>query len=294
MTFLAFAAVLAQAMMPVQGAAGDPFWAEKASTNEVRVALSVKDGRNMPFVRAKVNGVECNMLLDTGATHTTFDIGFVRTAVPGAKLVPVMLVGDSNVDGAPQYFQVDSLDVGGARFENFGAMALDLSHLPSSLGEKIDGILGMNTLGRSPMSISLKNGEVVFCPGEEARKGYDRLTGRFRGDPMSILLKAVRDDRAFWMIVDSGASMTFVRSATGWPTTGEKADFSAVDINGSTGLAPVKGVPGELAVGPDLSLEIAPLVVDTKDPSMNRIGSDTLRRYDMLVDGFTVSFRKAE
>lgn len=294
MTFLAFAAVLAQTMMPVQGSAGDPFWAEKASTNEVRVSLAVKDGRNMPFVRAKVNGVECNMLFDTGATHTTFDIGFVRKSVPDAKLVPVMLVGNSNVEGAPQYFQVESLDVGGALFENFGAMALDLSHLPSALGGKVDGILGMNTIGRTPVSISLKNGEVVFCPGEEVRKGYDKLTGRFRGDPMSILLKAVCDGRPFWMMVDSGASMTFVRSATGWPTTGEKSDFSAVDINGSTGLAPEKGVPGEISVGPELLLEIAPLVVDTNDPSMNRIGSDTLRRYDMLVDGFTVSFRKAD
>lgn len=291
MTMLAVVALFAQSMMPVQAAEGDPFWCAKAPTNETRVALQVAEGRNMQFVRAKLNGVDCTLLFDTGATHTTFDLGFVKRAMPNVELQPVMLVGDSNVEGAPSYFQVPSLEVGGAKFENFGAMALNLSHLPSAVGERIDGILGMNTIGRVPVIVSLRNGEVVFCPGEEARKGFEKLTPRFKWDPMSIMLKAVHDGRAFGIIVDSGASMTFLRKATGWPTTGEKAEFPAVDINGRAGLAPERGEKGQLVVGMELSLAIEPLVVDTKDPSMNRIGADTLRRYDMLVDGFAVSFR---
>ena len=291
MTMFAAIAMLAQSLMPVQGAEGDPFWSATAPTNEVRVSMMVLEGRNMPFVQAKLNGVDCTLLLDTGATHTTFDLGFVKGALPDAKLQPVMLMGDSNVEGAPVYFQAESLEIGGAKFGDFGAMALNLSHIPASMGVKVDGILGMNTIGRVPFVLSLSKGEVVFCPGEEAHKGFDKWTTRFPGDPMSIMLKAVNDGKAFGMIVDSGASMTFLLSATGWPTTGEKADFSAIDINGSTGLAPQRGESGRLVVGRDLALEISPLVVDSRDPSMNRIGSDTLRRYDMIVDGFKVSFR---
>lgn len=291
MTMFATLAILAQSMMPVQGAEGDPFWSATAPTNEVRISMKVLEGRNMPFVDAKLNGVDCTLLIDTGATHTTFDLDFVKKSVPDAALQPVMLMGESNVEGAPSYFQADSLEIGGAKFGNFGAMALNLSHLPSAMGVKVDGILGMNTLGRVPVMISFAKAEVVFCPGEEARKGFDKWTPRFPGDPMSIVLKAVNDGKAFGIIVDSGSSMTFLLALTGWQTTGEKADFSAIDINGSTGLAPQKGVPGRLVVGRDLALEISPLVVDSRDPSMNRIGSDTLRRYDMLVDGFSVSFR---
>ena len=291
MTLFAAIALLAQSVMPVQGAEGDPFWSATAPTNEVRVAMMVLEGRNMPFVQAKLNGVDCTLLLDTGATHTTFDRAFVKKALPNAELQSVMLMGESNVEGAPAYFQVEALEVGEARFGNFGAMTLDLSHLPLSMGVRVDGILGMNTLGRVPFMLSLSKGEVVFCPGEEARKGFGQWTTRFPGDPMSIMLKAVHGGKAFAMIVDSGASMTFLLSATGWPTTGEKADFSAIDINGSTGLAPQRGLPGRLVVGRDLALDISPLVVDSRDPSMNRIGSDTLRRYDMMVDGFKVSFR---
>ena len=291
MTMFAAIAMLAQSLMPVQGAEGDPFWSATAPTNEVRVSMMVLEGRNMPFVQAKLNGVDCTLLLDTGATHTTFDLGFVKGALPDAQLQPVMLMGDSNVEGAPVYFQAESLEIGGAKFGDFGAMALNLSHIPASMGVKVDGILGMNTIGRVPFVLSLSKGEVVFCPGEEARKGFDKWTTRFPGDPMSIMLKAVNEGKAFGMIVDSGASMTFLLSATGWPTTGEKADFSAIDINGSTGLAPQRGESGRLVVGRDLALEISPLVVDSRDPSMNRIGSDTLRRYDMIVDGFKVSFR---
>lgn len=292
MTLFAFAAVLAQSLMPVQGAEGDPFWAEKAPTNEVRVALNVLQGRNMPMVGAKINGVDCTLLLDTGATHTTFNLDFVKKCVPDAKLEPVLLAGETNVAGAPSYFKVDSLDLGDARFENFGAMALDLSHLPAAMGVKVDGILGMNTIGRVPMALSLKNGFVVFCPGEAAKEGFDKTTLRYRGDPMSIMLLAVKDGRSFGVIVDSGASMTFLRNSTGWPTTGEQAEFPAVDVNGQTGLAPQKGVRGPLTVGRNLAITISPLVVDAADPSMNRIGSDVLLEYDMLVDGFTVSFRK--
>ncbi|MBQ4471111.1 MAG: retropepsin-like domain-containing protein [Kiritimatiellae bacterium] len=292
MTLFAFVALLAQSMMPIQGAKGDPFWAEKAPTNEVRVALNVLQERNMPMVQAKINGVDCTLLLDTGATHTTFNLDFVEKCVPGAKLEPVLLAGETNVAGAPSYFKVDSLDIGGARFENFGAMALDLSHLPAAMGVKVDGILGMNTIGRVPMALSLKNGVVVFCPGEREKAGFDKTSLRQGGDPMRIMLLAVKGGKPFWVMVDSGASMTFLLSATGWPTTGEKTEFPAVDVNGHTGLAPQRGVTGPLTVGRELAITVSPLVVDTEDPSMNRIGSDVLLEYDLFVDGLTVSFRE--
>jgi hypothetical protein len=60
----------------------------------------------------------------------------------------------------------------------------------------------------------------------------------------------------------------------------------AVDINGAAGLRPQAGERGVLPVGE--GLEISPRVVP--EP-MNRIGSDVLAAYDMLIAGRYVFFR---
>ena len=282
LTLCAFA--LAASMAAGQDA--DPFWAAKAPERECRAAISVLRGKNMPFVKAEVGGVECTLLLDTGATHTTFDMAFVRKNLPDVKLVPVAMAADSNVEGAPRFMKLDSMKVGDAEFVDFGAMALDISHLPSSIGAKVDGILGMSTIGRVPCLVSLGAGELVFVPGKAARAGFGRPVKRSLADPMSVLLPARFGERAVELLVDSGSSMTFLSSDTGWPTTGEEANVPAVDINGSTGLRPQVGKRGTLPVGDGLA--VSPFVVSGP---MNRIGSDVLVEYDMLIAGRYVFFR---
>lgn len=267
-------------------AADDPFWADKAPESECKVAVKVNPGNNMPLVEAEVEGVKCTLLVDTGATHTTFDMSFVKRNMPDKELVPVMLTAESNVEGAPRFMKVKSLKIGDAEFGEFGAMALDISHLPSAVGAKVDGILGMSTLGRVPCLISLGSGEMAFVPGRETTEGFERPVKRSLSDPMSVLLPVKFGERTVELLVDSGCSKSFLSSDTLWPTTGEAADMPAVDINGSTGLRPQMGARGVLAVGE--GLEIAPLVV--AEP-MNRIGSDVLTAYDMLIAGRYVFFR---
>ena len=295
---MSMAAVAGCASKPVEGKApekapsagekGDPFWADVAPEAEARVKLNTLSRNNMPLVEAEVNGVKCTMLFDTGATHTTFDLGFVKKHMPDAKLVPVAMMAGSNVAGAPRYMNVESMKVGEAEFKGFGAMALDISHLPAAIGAKVDGILGMSTIGRAPCLVSISSGKVVFAPTKETRAGFGRPVQRSLSDPMSILLPVKFGERTMNVLVDSGASMTFLSQETGWPTSGVEADLPAVDINGKTGLKPMVGEKGVLAVGD--GLEITPLVVPMP---MNRIGSDVLTRYDMLVAGRFVRFRPA-
>ena len=94
-------------------------------------------------------------------------------------------------------------------------------------------------------------------------------------------------ERTFEVLVDSGASLTFLSRETGWPTTGEAANVPAVDINGKAKLAPLVGKKGVLPVGD--GIEVSPLVVPAP---MNRIGSDVLTAYDMLIAGRYVGFRR--
>ena len=269
------------------GTHGDPFWAATAPQKECRVRLKLLPRNNMPLVEAEVDGAKGMFLLDTGATHTTFDLSFVKKNMPKAKLTPVAMMAESNVEGAPRYVRVKSMKLGEAEFCDFGAMALDISHLHASVGAKVDGILGMSTIGRVPCIVAFGAGEVVFVPGKESLAGFGRPAKRSLSDPMSILLPVKFGERTVEVLVDSGASFTFLSRETGWPTTDEAANVPAVDINGKAKLAPLVGKKGVLPVGN--GIEVSPLVV--LGP-MNRIGSNVLKEYDMLVAGPYVAFRR--
>ena len=264
-----------------------PFLPQVAPKSPACAKLRILPGKNMAFVSAKLDGRECNLLFDTGATHTTFDIGFLKRELPGKKLGEVKLAGVTNVEGMPKIFQVGSLKIGEAEFRDFHAMALDISHLAPGIGAKVDGILGMNVIGCVPALVSFGASKVVFSPVDADCAGFGGGIARLRGDPMSVAMVPVLNGKKFGLIVDSASSLTFLDKSLGWPSSGEKFAMGAVDVNGGSSLAAEKGVAGKLGLGTDV--EIAPLLVG--EP-INRIGADTLLAYDMLLDFAQVKFRR--
>lgn len=256
-----------------------------------RVALA-RAGGGLTFARCELDGRPCLMLFDTGATHTTFDIGFVKREFPDRQMMQVMDSGDTNVSQNPSIFHVDSLKIGEAEFCDFSAMAIDLSSLHGPLGEKLDGVLGMNVIGASRTLVSLNGNELVFGLGKEARDGFEnpamRLNDRF---DFTILLSTDCGKGAFPLIVDSGSSWTFLQKDCGWTATTNEVAFMARDINGADGMKPAVGEKGILRLTPHAELEITPLLVPQP---LNRIGVDVLREYDMLVEPRAVAFRKVK
>ena len=270
-------------------AAHRPFMPAVAPKEPARAELRILPGKNMALVRATLEGRECTLLFDTGATHTTFDIGFLRRELPEKKLGDVMLAGTTNVEGAPKIFAVRSLKIGDASFAGFYGMALDMSHLGNGIGAKVDGILGMNVIGRVPALVSFGASKVVFAPGKDDVAGFGEGIARIAGDPFSVAMEAAKGERKFELIVDSASTFTFLGKSTGWPSTGEPAGIGAVDVNGRASLAAEKGRKGPLKLGSEV--EISPLIVDAP---MNRIGADALLAYDMLVEQAQVKFRRRD
>ena len=76
------AAVFSSVALTAAFAESDPFRPEKAPAGECRAALDVRQGNRMPIVAGELNGVRCTLLLDTGATHPTVDMSFVRESLP--------------------------------------------------------------------------------------------------------------------------------------------------------------------------------------------------------------------
>ena len=268
-------------------AADRPFLPKGAPKVQAAVKLRILPGKNMAFADATLEGHACTLLFDTGATHTTFDIGFIRRELPNVKLEVVSLAGESNVEGAPKIFHARSLKLGEAEFREFDAMALDISGLTSGIGVRVDGVIGMNVIGCVPALVSFGADRVVFMPGKEECDGFGEGIARFRGDPMSVAVVPTIGDKKFGLIVDSAATFTFLDKSLGWPSTGESVGIGAVDVNGNGAIKAEKGRTEKLKLGMDV--EISPLLV--AEP-MNRIGADTLLAYDMLVDLRQVRFRK--
>ena len=254
---------------------------------ELKVAPS-----NMLFVNCELNGRPCVMLFDTGATHTTFDIGFVKREFPDTPMMQVMDTGDTNVNQNPFVFQVGTLKIGEAEFSDFSAMAIDLSGLSGMADGKLVGVLGMNVIGASRTTVSLSKSEVVFGQGIEVREEFDsparRLNDQF---DFSILLVTDCGKGAFPLIIDTGSTWTFLQRDCGWPATTNEFSMMARDINAANGLNIVVGEPGTLKLTPGAELEVSPLLVPQP---LNRIGSDTLRKYDLLIEPRAVAFKKTE
>lgn len=284
-----FAGILTCCLTGAETAQDAMFFPRKAPTAAQRVALEAGGG-GMRYVRGELDGKPCLMLFDTGATHTTFDLAFVKREFPGAQLQQVVDTGDTNVNQIPSLFHVDTLKIGEAEFSDFTGIAIGLPGLVGPSGERIAGVVGMNIIDSSRTLVSFGRSEVVFGLGVEARDGFEKPVRRINAQlDYSILVGADCGKGAFKLIVDSASSWTFLPRDCGWPATTNQVAFTARDINGAEGLNPVIGEKGALMLAPDAKIEIAPLLVPQP---LNRIGADTLSKYDMLIEPRAVAFRK--
>jgi len=256
-----------------------PAVADPAAPN--RVALDVRPGNGLQVVQAELNGKPCRLLFDTGASHTTFDRAFLQREFPELPLQPIALGGVTNVTSAPAAFPVKSLKLGQADLRDFIGMALPLGHLSGSVGDRVDGILGMNAMAYAPFLLSVGDGEVLWNPPAERLEGFRALP--LHDDPgdnsLSLVARHAPDGKPFPMLVDSGSSLTFAESAF-WPAQGETFDFAASSVNAASAASVQRGEPGELRFG-DLALKASPLL---DHPCGATLGADILRILDLYFD----------
>ena len=243
------------------------------------VPISVRPGNHMPLVSVSLDGKSATLILDTGASHTTFDMEFVTNSFPGATLVDPLMVGTSNVETPPKFMPAKRLAVGGRDIQVDGVMALDLSHLDRSVGCNIDGILGMDVLRPTRFVLSLARSELVFVDKpSEVRQGFVRIPSRLDSSGCYELLATLPDGSTRPMLLDSGSSFTFLSGTNSWPLASASSTLSSSDVNGRAPMDFLQGALAPLALG-QTNVVLAPLMVDAP---INRLGSDFLLIADLL------------
>lgn len=232
-----------------------------------------------------VNGVPCNLIVDTAASHTTFDIKFIKKNFPGLPLEDVQIAPGSNVRAAPRLFAMRSFSMGGLHIKNFFGLAMDLTPLQKDMQVKIDGILGINYLGFSPFLLSVRNASLQFL--ERSRFPQHMKPLDVERDPSGIFyIRCSRGGDTFPLALDSGSSLSMAPLKQ-WPADpdGNQLTTKATDINGHKGDCTVMklGIPSTLRMGPDFQMDGLSFAV-TGTVGRYQIGVDTFQHFDIIID----------
>lgn len=121
------------------------------TTLGIRFLKIESDGYHLQ-IKAKINGKNANLLIDTGASKTVFDKARLAAFIKGAMIEEHdrLSTGLGTTSMQSHQAMLKKLTLGSLVIENYLAVALDLSHVNETyakLGYKpIDGVLGSDIL----------------------------------------------------------------------------------------------------------------------------------------------------
>ena len=124
------------------------------------------------MVPAYVNGKKANMLIDTGASKTVFDLNRIRTflshEITDFALSPQLSTGLGTNTLESRTTLVDKFRLGKFVMRNYNAILLDLTHVNQSYEllklKPIDGVIGSDLLVQLKAQINFKDKILKIYP----------------------------------------------------------------------------------------------------------------------------------
>jgi predicted aspartyl protease len=114
------------------------------ASNPEAIPFQVNHSFGLLLIRAEVNGQPATLILDTGSNHTTISSRFVDVATPALR-DKVSGQKGSGYSGTGVFTRA-SLKVGPLLWRDHRILAMDMKEISKSLGENVDGLLGMDFL----------------------------------------------------------------------------------------------------------------------------------------------------
>ncbi len=250
--------------------------------------LSRDANSNLLIAECKLNGVPCKLLVDTAASHTTFDVNFVKKHFPNTSLHTIGLTNESNVQVAPKMFLINSFSMGGLTLRNYDAMAMDLTALKKNFATRIDGLLGINYLKFFPFRLSAKNNTIQFLDPALLTKLPNKKELFVSRKPSGVFNVTCRLGKEnFTLALDSGATLTMADSAKGkWQIDDSKVfQTHTADINShnKSAIALKAGIPATIKIGPEFELKNQSWFVEGAT-GRDLLGIDTMEQFDLIID----------
>ena len=139
-------------------------------------------------------------IIDTGTYPSIVDQRIATTFGLSEREGKAVLVGHS-VQATLTLATLPFVAVGPARVESVPVLVQDLSSLQTTLGRRIDAVVGLDVLGKNSFSINYKTKRLRFGPVERSRS-----TAAFETGQPLITVEARLHDRPVRLLVDTSAA----------------------------------------------------------------------------------------
>ena len=120
------------------------------------------------MIRGKINGMEANLLIDTGASRSVFEIKTISKFIdnPQFEKKEGITAGVGGSDFECSTFMIDTLTLGDIEIKNYEAVAIDLDTIHENYEKlglpTIDGIIGGDLLYRLKATINYRLRKIRF------------------------------------------------------------------------------------------------------------------------------------
>ena len=120
------------------------------------------------MIQGKINGMEANLLVDTGASRSVFEIKTISKFVdnPQFEKKEGITAGVGGSDFECSTFMIDTLTLGDIEIKDYEAVAIDLDAIHENYEKlglpTIDGILGGDLLYRLKTTINYRLRKIRF------------------------------------------------------------------------------------------------------------------------------------
>ncbi len=233
----------------------------------------VQDARcKQVLVTCLINGKPMRMMLDTGATHTVLHNESADSLKHAQWLDTSRMEFKGNSSQRPRIL-LASVQAGQLAEPQHPILVLSLESVRSMMAERIDGILGMDILGRLPFTFAPASGS--FHWGAPSGATLTPLYGT-RDDAGRMLVQAQVKGRPVEVLLDTGSSLTRVYADEWKPGKAGKKQAKVSDVDSAGQKQVVLGKAADMELAPGVLIRnVSPAFCSRDDRSM--LGMDVLK-----------------
>ena len=253
-------------------ACGMAFAAEVAPQAVDLMAMNQDARCRQVLVSCMVGGQHMRMMLDTGATHTVLHAASAAGVKDARWIDTGHITFMGNAAQTPK-MMVAPLLAGPAESPMHPIMVMDLAAVRTMMAENVDGILGMDILGSVPFTFDMQKGELYW--GIPSGKKLVPLHGTKDSFGRHVI-QAKCGGKTIPLLLDTGSSITRVRTEDWAPGVGAEIQAHVGDVNAASRRSVVEGKAGDVEVAPGVQLRgVLPILTGDDAPPV--LGMDALK-----------------
>jgi hypothetical protein len=194
---VAILSLLCNPLLAQSNSVAVPAEAKPVSNNSIELPIQLYRDYLVAVEGSIGNLEKLTFIIDTGAYPSMIDQRIATILGLSERDGKVGLV---NQNAQVKLATLPVVAVGPARAESIPVLVQDLSNLEKTLGRRIDGVVGLDVLGKTSFSINYRTKRMRFGPVERSR------STSFETGPPFITVEARLHDRTVRLLVDTGAS----------------------------------------------------------------------------------------